>query len=206
MTSNEWGKLLIALGGTPLSVVEESWSVARKRPGTRVRWQDRHWWKVAGYRCVCFRLRSGCDSYLLSQIYRAFRAVTLAPLEGKEFNVSGSWCPSRRKIEKIIGCFLFIYHGSCGWIEVVLSYSKVVGAHEECSSHYKYQSTMEGAVVRLLVMFSSMAWIDWAPTLLGKETSQIKFRAEKIGWMMKACLDNPGYLRCSPGRVFTDEG
>ncbi|VDB92854.1 Bgt-55050 [Blumeria graminis f. sp. tritici] len=38
---------------------------------------------------------------------------------------------------------------------------------------------MEGVVVRLLVVFSSIVRVAWAPTPLGKETSQITFRADK---------------------------
>ncbi|VDB94757.1 Bgt-55010 [Blumeria graminis f. sp. tritici] len=38
---------------------------------------------------------------------------------------------------------------------------------------------MEGVVVRLLVVFSGMVGVAWAPTPLGKETSQITFRAGK---------------------------
>ena len=65
---------------------------------------------------------------------------------------------------------------------------------------------MEGVVVRLLVVFCGIARVSWAPTPLGKETPQIIFRAEKNQWMMVACLDNSGFLRLSPGWVFTDEG
>ncbi|VDB93578.1 Bgt-55009 [Blumeria graminis f. sp. tritici] len=38
---------------------------------------------------------------------------------------------------------------------------------------------MEGAMVRLLVVFSGMIRVAWAPTPLGKETPQTTFRAEK---------------------------
>ncbi|VDB89949.1 Bgt-55037 [Blumeria graminis f. sp. tritici] len=38
---------------------------------------------------------------------------------------------------------------------------------------------MESFVVRLLVVFSGMVWVAWAPTPLGKETSQTIFHAEK---------------------------
>ncbi|VCU40532.1 Bgt-55116 [Blumeria graminis f. sp. tritici] len=38
---------------------------------------------------------------------------------------------------------------------------------------------MEGVVIRLLVMFSGIVCVAWAPTPLGKETSQTIFRAEK---------------------------
>ncbi|VCU41287.1 Bgt-55054 [Blumeria graminis f. sp. tritici] len=38
---------------------------------------------------------------------------------------------------------------------------------------------MEGVVVRLLVVFSGKVLVAWAPTPLGKEISQIIFRAEK---------------------------
>ncbi|VCU38858.1 Bgt-55005 [Blumeria graminis f. sp. tritici] len=38
---------------------------------------------------------------------------------------------------------------------------------------------MEGAVVRLLVVFSGMVRVAWAPTPLGKERTQITYRAEK---------------------------
>ncbi|VCU40807.1 Bgt-55018 [Blumeria graminis f. sp. tritici] len=62
---------------------------------------------------------------------------------------------------------------------------------------------MEGVVIRLLVVFSGIAWV---PTPLGKETPQTTFRAERILWMMEACLDNSGFLRRSPGWVMTDEG
>ncbi|VCU39159.1 Bgt-55019 [Blumeria graminis f. sp. tritici] len=38
---------------------------------------------------------------------------------------------------------------------------------------------MEGVVIRLLVVFSGIVRVAWAPTPLGKETSQITYRAEK---------------------------
>ncbi|VCU38981.1 Bgt-55098 [Blumeria graminis f. sp. tritici] len=38
---------------------------------------------------------------------------------------------------------------------------------------------MKGVVIRLLVMFSGMVLVAWAPTPLGKETSPITFRAKK---------------------------
>ena len=49
----------------------------------------------------------------------------------------------------------------------------------ECSCHYKAKSTMEGAVVRPLVVSSGIVRVAWAPTPLGKETPQNIFRTEK---------------------------
>ena len=49
----------------------------------------------------------------------------------------------------------------------------------ECNWYYKRKPTMKGAVVRLLVVFSGMVRVAWAPTPLGKETPKIKRGAEE---------------------------
>ncbi|VCU40895.1 Bgt-55029 [Blumeria graminis f. sp. tritici] len=65
---------------------------------------------------------------------------------------------------------------------------------------------MEGVVVRLLVVFSGMVRVAWAPTPLGEETPQITYRAGISLWIKEAFLDNSGFLRRFPEWVFMDEG
>ena len=40
----------------------------------------------------------------------------------------------------------------------------------ECNCHYKHNSTMEGAVVRLMLVLSGKVRVAWTPTPLGKDT------------------------------------